>query len=124
MCNLENSLSHASRASSLPEGAFWFGIASVICIKDEDTGIVSLEEKRGSSRKVVGFWQMPFHHQHGFAVKSTVAKAILTPVMQRDFVGADVHPTTFREEPKKGVRGKKETFSKVFLLPPRGWIYA
>ena len=49
--------------------------------------------------KLWDFGKCHFTTRHGFAVKSTVAKAILTPVMQRDFVGADVHPTTFREEP-------------------------
>ena len=32
-------------------------------------------------------------------MKSTVARAILAPAALRGFVKADVHPTTFREEP-------------------------
>ena len=53
----------------------------------------------GPSRSIVGFWYIAFHHRHGFAVKSTMAEAIVGPATRRYFTGPEFHPTTFREEP-------------------------
>ena len=49
-------------------------------------------------------------------MKSTVAKVIVAPVTQRNFVYKEVHPTTFREEPKKSaLNAKKRGCLKIHL---------
>ena len=92
MCNQENSLSHASRASnggcrptfaekapldpfpgaSIPSEREPFGLYD-ICIKDEVTGVVRLEEKRGFGGKRKPFQRFSFClREDGIAQEETV----------------------------------------------------